>query len=171
MVDSEFQSLSFLFRQLGPHHRLRPAQSGAPGKPQSGPTVRTRGVAPPCGGQGLHGLGSRPRGRRGRRGGGYCTFPAPAPPGPSRRLLRCGPAPLHAAPPPLPTRLQRLPRRRRRWPRRRTQHLKAAAAVVAAVRDPELPVSGGSALRPEKTQWSQEGRRSLLEGVRYDSAI
>lgn len=154
---------------MEPHHWLWPAQGGAPGKPQSGLTRKRVGrllreeARPRVGwGPGLAGE---------EEGEGADTAPSPpAPPGPSRRVLRCGPAPLHAAPPPLPA---------------AATSSETAPVVTQAVNAAVKGGSGGSggssgsgtsgswlpALGPAKAQRIQEGRRSVLGGVRYDSAV
>ncbi|XP_036049515.1 translation initiation factor IF-2-like [Onychomys torridus] len=111
-------SLRFLFRLAGPSHPLCPT-GAARGRPAGAP---------------------RPRGRRGGRAGGYCTFPRARPNRPD--ALWSGPTPLHAAPPPLPSGPQQLPRRRhRRHPGGGRRGLKAAATETAAEAS-ALPVPG-----------------------------
>lgn len=99
-----------------------------------------------------------PRGRRGGRAGGYCTFPRARPDRPD--ALWSGPTPLHAAPPPLPSGPQQLPRRRPpRHPGGERRDLKAAAEKTA----PEA-----SALPVPRAPPSDRGR--LAAGPRKDDS-
>lgn len=153
-----------LFRQVGPRHRLWPAHGGAPDKPQSGLTGRTRRAAPR---RGPGGLGPRPCGRRGRGGGGYCTFPpGPARTVPTRATKRACAASCRAASTPDPA----------------AAASSATAPVVTEAVNAALKGGGGgsgsstsgflrAALRPGKAQRGQEGLRSLPVGVLYDRAV
>lgn len=163
MADSKSERLGFLFRQLGLYHRLWPAQGGAPGKPQSELTGRMRRAAPPRGGEARVGRGAGLAGE----GEGERADTAPSPlPGPARTVLtrakeRACAASCRAASTPDPA---------------AAASLATAPAVTEGVNTALKDGGGGgsgtsgflrAALRPGKAQRGQEGRRSLLDGVRF----
>lgn len=164
MADSESERLGFLFRQRGLYHRLWPAHGGAPGTPQSELTGRMRRAAPPRGGGARVGRGAGLAGE----GEGERADTAPSPlPGPARTVLtrakeRACAASCRAASTPDPAAAASL----------------ATAPAVTEGLNTALKDGGGgggsgtsgflrAALRPGKAQRGQEGRRSLLDGVRF----
>lgn len=111
-----------------------------------------------------------PRGRRGGRAGGYCTFPRARPDRPD--ALWSGPTPLHAAPPPLPSGPQQLPRRRPpRHPGGERRDLKAAAEKTApeasALPVPRAPPSdrGRLAAGPRKDEVKKNLKETIMRNI------
>lgn len=156
---------------MEPHHWLWPAQGGAPGKPQSGLTRKRVGRLLREEARPRVGWGPGLAGEEEGEGGGYCTFPpGPARTVPTRATVRACAASCRAASTPDPA---------------AATSSETAPVVTQAVNAAVKGGSGGSggssgsgtsgswlpALGPAKAQRIQEGRRSVLGGVRYDSAV